>query len=177
MAQGGNLPADVAARVGRISGAQAGASGVLGSQSPMTAASLGLTSLDLANQRRQQAAGLLAANPLPASGLDPGAIASASIANANAQNQFDLSRLGAGANLASSQLGFLGAQQAQQQTQASLNQLRPLNASPSIPTSSGGGVTYGLNGLPIGQNPAQGGFLARSLPPRPASPSAYAPGY
>ncbi len=156
LALGGRLPADVQARVGRTSAAQAGSAGVLGSHAPATAAALGLTSLDLANSRRAAASNLLAANPLPQSGLDPGAVAGLSVADTNAKNQFALSKLGAGANLAQSQLGVFGADQAnksaQQNIDAATNVPTTISAMPYIPLSSTNRPQIGLDGKPINPN-------------------------
>lgn len=113
--RGGNLPTDVANQVTRATMARAGAGGF--GAGPLTAAQLGLTSLDLRNQAQQKAAALTAnaTAGLPTSGLDPGALASAAIGQNQAQNQFDLSKAGAQANLIQSKantqaqlLGSLG---------------------------------------------------------------------
>lgn len=142
----GNLPPDIAAQVNRASAGRAGASGVLGSQAPATAAALGLTALDLANSRRANAAALLAANPLQPSGLDPGAVAGLSVADTNAQNQFNLSKLGAQANLANSQIAAAQGQRAfdaqQQALNAANNIPTTLSAMPYVPLGGGSG-TYG----------------------------------
>lgn len=93
LARGGNLPPDVANQVTKATMAQAGAGGF--GAGPLTAAQLGLTSLDLRNQAQQKALALTAANPLPVSGLDPGSLASAAIGQNQAQNQFALDKAGA----------------------------------------------------------------------------------
>lgn len=114
LARGGRLPLDVANQVTRSTMAQAGAGGF--GAGPLTAAQLGLSSLDLRSRAQERANAFLAANQLPVSGLDPGALASATIGQNQAQNQFDLSKAGAQANLIQSQgnatasmIGQLGA--------------------------------------------------------------------
>jgi len=99
LARGGNLPPDVANQVTRATMAQAGSGGF--GAGPLTAAQLGLTALDLRNQAQGKAASLTAnaTAGLPTSGLDPGSLASAAIGQNQAQNQFDLSKAGAQANL------------------------------------------------------------------------------
>ena len=67
----GAIPADVQAQVQREAGAQAGGSGLLGSNAGYTAATLGNTALNLTNQRIAQSLQLGAANPNPTAGLDP----------------------------------------------------------------------------------------------------------
>jgi hypothetical protein len=92
---GGNLPTDVANQVSRASITGSNSAGLFGGGGPLTAANLGLTALNLRNANQQKASNLLAANPLPVAGLDPGQLASASIANTNAENQFNLAKSGA----------------------------------------------------------------------------------
>lgn len=113
LARGGNLPLDVANQVTRASMGQAARGGF--GAGPLTAAQLGLTALDLRQQAQNRAGALLAANQLPTAGIDPGALASAAIAQNQQANQFDLSKAGAQANLTqtqgnimSSALGGLG---------------------------------------------------------------------
>ncbi len=173
---GGALPADVVNQVSRASAGQAGASGLLGSQAPSTAASLGLTALQLHNQRLDRAGQLLSLNPLPESGLSPGDVASATIGNANAQNQFNLSKLGALGNVANSRVGQL---QSQLQSQAGAGSITlggsPAFAGPAAPASQ---PTDPRTGLPYGvltlgqQNEATN--RARATP---QTLPAYAPGY
>lgn len=101
--RGGELPTDVANRVnqaGRVIGSR---SGNVGSTTPLTAALLGLSSMDIIEDRRDAASDLLQANPLPIAGLGPGDLASVEIANANAGNQFGLEQAGVASNLASSE--------------------------------------------------------------------------
>ena len=107
----GAIPADIQTQVGREAAGQAGGSGLLGSNSGYTAATLGNTALNLQNQRIQQSLALGAANPNPVSGLDPSYLAQAAFSQNQAGNQFGLSKLGAQANLANSRIGAYGAQQ------------------------------------------------------------------
>lgn len=114
LAQGGRLPADVINQVTRASMAQAGTGGF--GAGPLTAANLGLTAYDIRQRAQQRAADLLAANPLPVSGLDPGSLASAVIAQNQQANQFNLGKAGAltsaiqsKADAASGLAGTLGA--------------------------------------------------------------------
>ena len=147
LAQGGNLPADVASQVARTSAGAAGSSGLLGSQSPLTAASLGLTALNLANSRRAAASQLLAANPTPTAGLDPGTLASASIANTNAANNFALAKLGAQGNLANSQIGAI---QAQREANVG-SPTTTISAMPYVPLGTTSPQNDPWTGLPVGQ--------------------------
>lgn len=108
---GGQLPADVQNRVtqsARTIGARSGVGS--GGTVPLTASLLGLSSIDLANQRRAAAGNLLGANPLPTAGLDPGAIASLEVANNAANNQFNLEKAGVASSLANSEAAARGAQ-------------------------------------------------------------------
>lgn len=100
LALGGNLSPDVANRVetaGRVIGAKSG----IGSPStvPITASLLGLSSIDLINKRRADAAGLKDTQALPVAGLDPGALASLEVAQNAAQNQFNLEKAGVDSSL------------------------------------------------------------------------------
>lgn len=102
--QGGNLPPDVANQVERAARVSSGTSGSLGGSSvPLTAQLLGVSALGLLNQRQQNASNLLAANPLPAAGLDPGTLAGLEAQNNAAQNQFNLAKAGVQTNLINSQ--------------------------------------------------------------------------
>ena len=101
LSRGGNLPLDVANQVTKAGMSQAGAGGF--GAGPLTAAQLGLSSLQLRNQAQERANAYLASNPLPVSGLDPGALASAAIGQNQAQNQFNLGKAGGQANLIQSQ--------------------------------------------------------------------------
>ena len=112
LASQGNLPIDVQNQVTRNAITGSNSAGFEGAAGPITAATLGLTSMDVRNQNQQKAASLLAGNPLPQSGLDPGALASADIANTNALNNFNIKKLGPQANANQSQgaanAGLLG---------------------------------------------------------------------
>lgn len=103
LALGGQLPPDVANEVNRAGRTVGSSSGSLGNSAPVTAALLGQTSLGLLNQRQNAAMQLSAANPLPTVGLSPQDLASATIANNNALNQFALGKAGGQANLINSQ--------------------------------------------------------------------------
>lgn len=100
LAMNGQISPDVARQVAQRSITGATASGLSGVAGPITAASLGLTAMDLTNQRQAKAASLLASNPLPESGLSPGSLASAAVADLNAANQFNTSKTQAQANAA-----------------------------------------------------------------------------
>jgi hypothetical protein len=113
--RGGELPADVANRAttaGRVAGARSGIG--TGAAVPLTASLLGISSLDLINQRRAAATNLLNANALPMGGLDPGALASAEIANNAAYNQFNLEKAGVESSLVQSEADARAAQLAGQ---------------------------------------------------------------
>lgn len=105
--RGGKLPLDVANQVTKASMGAAGAGGF--GAGPLTAAQLGLSSLQLRNQAQERANAYLAANPMPISGLDPGALASAAIGQNQAMNQFNLSKAGGQANLIQSQGNVMSA--------------------------------------------------------------------
>lgn len=114
LAQGGRLPADVINQVTRASMAQAGTGGF--GAGPLTAANLGLTAYDIRQRAQQRASELLAQNPLPVSGLDPGSLASAAIGQNQQANQFNLGKAGvltnaiqSKADAASGLAGTLGA--------------------------------------------------------------------
>ena len=97
---GGQLSPDVqaqVARAARVSGALSGAPA-----GPLTAAQIGLTAEGLRSQRLGQAEQFLSQNRLPVAGLDPGSLASAIVAQNAAMNQFNLAKMGVGANLAQS---------------------------------------------------------------------------
>jgi hypothetical protein len=113
LASEGNLPIDVQNKVTRSAITGANSAGFQGAAGPVSASSLGLTSMDVRNQNQAKAASLLAGNPLPQSGLDPGALASADVANQNAMNWFNVAKTGAlgNANQSSSNAnaGLIGA--------------------------------------------------------------------
>lgn len=115
LARGGNLPTDIANQVSRSAITGANAAGFTGAAGPITAANIGTTATAYRNANQEKAMNLMNANPLPISGLDPGSLASASIGQNNAINQFNMSKLGAQsaanqsqANTWSSALGGLG---------------------------------------------------------------------
>ena len=112
LASGGNLPTDVANQVSRSAISGANSAGLMGGGGPITAAQLGLTSMGVRNANQAKASSLLAANPLPVSGLDPGALAGAAIGNNNAMNQFNIDKVGAvnkaNTGAASANAGLLG---------------------------------------------------------------------
>jgi len=112
LAGGGNVPTDVANQVSRSAITGSNSAGLLGAAGPITAATLGTTAMNIRNANQMKAMQLLQGNQLPTSGLDPGALASASIANTNAQNQFTLGKAGALNNVnnanAAANSGMLG---------------------------------------------------------------------
>lgn len=95
LAMKGNIDPDVANQVSRRAITGGNTTGIQGLGGPVTAATLGLTAMDLNTQRQQKAAALLAANPLPESGLSPDALASASVADLNGLNQFNANKANA----------------------------------------------------------------------------------
>lgn len=111
LAQGGNLSPDVINRVnaaGRVIGNTSG----VGSAStvPLTAGLLGLTSMDLANQRRAAAQALQGPGASPMVGLSPGDVAGAEVAQNAAYNQFNVAKAGGDSNLANSEATARAAQ-------------------------------------------------------------------
>lgn len=126
LALGGQLSPDVAnqvARASRTMGAMSGAPA-----GPLTAAQIGLTAEGLRSQRLNQANQLLQANPLMPAGLDPGALASAIVAQNAAMNQFNAAKAGINTNLAQS-AGQVGAGLAAGQHSTNMG---VLNAVPGI---------------------------------------------
>jgi hypothetical protein len=113
LGQGGNLSPDVYNQTANAAISGANSAGLLGAAGPITAASLGNTAQALQQQRIINAQNLVSANPLPTGGIDPGSLASAVIGQSNAQNQFDLSKLGAttaaNQSSANSNAGLVGA--------------------------------------------------------------------
>jgi hypothetical protein len=106
LALGGALSPDVAnqvARASRTMGAMSGAPA-----GPLTAAQIGLTAEGLRSQRLGEANRLLQMNPLMPAGLDPGALASAIVAQNGAMNDFNMHKAGADSRLAQS-AGQVGA--------------------------------------------------------------------
>lgn len=132
LALGGQLSPDIANQVARaartmgsISGAPAG---------PLTAAQIGTTAENLKQQRLANAGSLLAANKLPTTGLDPGALASLIVSQNAAQNRFNMAKAGVDSNLAQSE-GDVRAAAAG--TQNSINS-QILNALPGLVSGIGG---------------------------------------
>lgn len=159
---GGRVPADIANQVAQAARVSGGASGGFGGTPGVTAGLLGTTALNLLNQRQSNAAGLLAANPLPASGLSPSEIANLEIANTNSQNQFNAAKAGVATNLlnsnAQSNAGTIGSVAGGLSNLIGLAGL--LNGGtvnsgltnsyvPASPASIGAGATFG-NGLTPG---------------------------
>lgn len=101
--QGGNLPLDVANQVALDARTATTRSGSQDNGAPLTAALMGQTALGLLRSRQAAASNLLAANPLQPTGLDPGALASAEVAENAAQNDFNLAKSGVASNIARSQ--------------------------------------------------------------------------
>jgi hypothetical protein len=102
LAEGGNLPPDIASQVaaaGRTAGAS---SGTTGNAAPITSALIGQSALGLLQSRQQAATALSAANPAPSVGLSASDVASAVEANNNAENQFNLAKVGIQSNLINS---------------------------------------------------------------------------
>lgn len=99
LAMGGRLDADVTNQVARNAASQANTAGLYGGGGPITAAMLGLTSMDVAQKRKQNAAALLAANPMQQVGLSPETLASVKIADINNWNQANLDVAGVKSNI------------------------------------------------------------------------------
>lgn len=107
LALGGNLSPDTMNQVARAARTMGSLSGA--GAGPLTAATIGQTAEGLKQQRLGNAFGLLAANPLPVAGLDPGSLASAEVAQNSAMNQFNASKAGINANLINSNANAQGA--------------------------------------------------------------------
>lgn len=105
LSQGGNLPPDLANKVAMEARTVGARSGTQDNVAPLTASLIGLSSLDLLRNRQAAASNLLAGNPLQPTGLDPGAVASAEVAQNAAENQFNLAKAGVASNIARSQTG------------------------------------------------------------------------
>lgn len=101
VAQGGRLTPDVSNAVTRASMAAGGAGGF--GAGPLAAANLGLTAQQQLNNAIGQGENLMQLQPLPTSGLDPGSLASAAIAQNQQMNQFNISKTGLMANALQSQ--------------------------------------------------------------------------
>ena len=96
---GGKLDADTINAITNKAQYTTASSGMYGGSGPVTAAMLGLTSMDVANQRKQNAAALLAANPLQQVGLSPETLANISVADQTNLNQAKLNAAGVQSNL------------------------------------------------------------------------------
>lgn len=156
LALGGSLSPDTAnavATAGRVIG---GNSGIGGSSAPLTAALIGQSSEQLRQSRINNASGLLAANPLPTAGLDPGALASLVVSQNNAQNQFNAAKAGIQTNLINSQ-AQAGNAAASQTSGAFTNLLGTLGKAYGT-TGSNTGTTYDPNAYSGAFNPAFGAF-------------------
>ena len=108
---GGELPPDIINRVtqaGRVIGSTSGIG--TGSTVPLTASLLGLSALDLQNQRRQQAAALQGPGELPVAGMDPGTLAELEVKQNAAMNDFNAAKAGIDSNLAQSEAAARTAQ-------------------------------------------------------------------
>lgn len=99
LAMGGQLGADVTNQVARNAASKANTAGLYGGGGPITAAMLGLTSMDVAQQRKRNAAALLATNPMQQVGLSPETLASVKIADVNNWNQSQLDVAGVKSNI------------------------------------------------------------------------------
>jgi len=109
LALGGKLSPDVLNQATQAARTAGSASGIGGNSAPLTAALIGQSAQGLLQQRQSNAASLLAANPLPVAGLDPGSLASAEVAQNAAQNQFNLEKAGVASNLVNSNAQIQGA--------------------------------------------------------------------
>jgi hypothetical protein len=137
LALGGQLSPDVAnqvARASRTMGAMSGAPA-----GPLTAAQIGLTAEGLRSQRLGQANQLLQANPLQPVGLDPGALASAIVAQNSAMNQFNAQKAGVNMNLAQS----AGQVNAAAATREGAERAALINAIPGLVSGIGGMFSTG----------------------------------
>ena len=99
LSMGGQLGEDVTNQVARNAMSKANTAGLYGGGGPITAAMLGLTSMDVAQQRKQNAAALLAANPMQQVGLSPETLASVKVADTNNWNQAQLDVAGVKSNI------------------------------------------------------------------------------
>ena len=146
LALGGQLSPDVANQVARASRTMGALSGA--PAGPLTAAQIGLTAEGLRQQRLGNAQTQLQLNKLPVAGLDPGALASAIVAQNAAMNQFNLAKMGVGANLAQSGAQVAAGQAASQQgiTGTLLNQVPSLLGQiGKLPIFQGPSAASGVN--------------------------------
>ena len=157
LALGGQLSPDVANQVARASRTQGARSGA--PAGPITAAQIGLTGEQLRNSRLAEGMQFLNQNKLPVSGLDPGALASLTVSQNNAMNQFNADKAGVGGNIAQS-AGQVGAGMAAQQgaqNQALINGFTSLAGT----MGSFGGNNIPSSGLSLGQQPS---FISNAKP-------------
>lgn len=94
LALGGQLSPDVVNQVTASGMAKGNAAGLYGGSGPITAAMLGLTAMDVANQRKANASSLLAANPMQQVGLSPESLAAISVQDQTNYNQAKLNAAG-----------------------------------------------------------------------------------
>lgn len=99
LAMGGKLGEDVTNKVSQAASSKANTAGLYGGGGPITAAMLGLTSMDVAQQRKQNASALLAANPMQQVGLSPATLAQISVQDTTNLNQAKLNAAGVQAQL------------------------------------------------------------------------------
>lgn len=103
LALGGKLPPDIANMIAQNARIAGGTSGGFGGTPGVTAGLLGTSALSLLNSRIGNANSLLAANPLPTAGLDPGSLASLEVGQNSAMNDFNAAKAGVQTNLINSQ--------------------------------------------------------------------------
>ena len=164
LALGGKLSPDIANQVARASRTMGALSGA--PAGPLTAASIGTTAEALKQQRLANASGLLAANKLPVSGLDPGQIAALEAEQAMAMNQFNIAKAGGQSNLinreATAQAGRLGTNAASDASLVSglttaFNKFGDIYS--SLPTKpSGGLLDSAVQAAPINYTLGSGGL-------------------
>ena len=164
LALGGKLSPDIANQVARASRTMGALSGA--PAGPLTAASIGTTAEALKQQRLANASGLLAANKLPVSGLDPGQIAALEAEQAMAMNQFNIAKAGGQSNLinseAAAQAGRLGTNAASDASLVSglttaFNKFGDIYS--SLPTKpSGGLLDSAVQAAPINYTLGSGGL-------------------
>lgn len=100
---GGKLPPDIANMIEQNARVSGGAAGGFGGTPGVTAGLLGTSALSLLNSRIGNANSLLASNPLPTAGLDPGSLASLEVGQNSAMNDFNAAKAGVQTNLLNSQ--------------------------------------------------------------------------
>jgi hypothetical protein len=160
LARGGKLDVDTINQVnqaGRVIGSTSG----IGSSStiPLTAALLGISSVNLANQRKDRARDLVMNTELPQAGLDPGALATLEVQQNAAQNQFNLEKSGIDSSLAESTALARGTQiGGQTGTISSLGNLLGAGISAYLNRKKPGGIVGGLTEQ--NQNPVLNPIMA-----------------